>query len=287
MKKHVLLLALILLLGCPLEAVFVSFKDDKLEAAVSEAVGRRFGLLTQADLQSLLALDVSDLGIQSLSGLEHATNLVFLDVSKNPLSDISPLETLTKLTSLNLDSTNVFQISALAGLLDLESLSLCATEITDIQPLSVNALNGGLGLGSFVNVPCEELSTATQTIDVPILQLSGVNVVCCNTAPVLSVLGTSNLSFGDVVQGTPKSAEIAIENSGTGVLIWIIPTENLPPWIGVNPETGTTKSESDPVSVSVVSGGLAPGFYSTTLDVLSNGGNVLDVPVSMNVVLGP
>jgi hypothetical protein len=104
---------------------------------------------------------------------------------------------------------------------------------------------------------------------------------------VLSVLGTSNLSFGDVVQGTPKSAEIAIENSGTGVLIWIIPTENLPPWIGVNPETGTTKSESDPVSVSVVSGGLAPGFYSTTLDVLSNGGNVLDVPVSMNVVLGP
>lgn len=166
--------------GCPGTTIVV-IKDDALDAALREALGHPLGFLTRADLLMLSSLDISNLNIKNLSGLEYCTNLTFLDASGNPISNISPLASLVNLLSLNIDGTNVFEISALAGLPNLDSVSLCGTLVTDIQPLVTNSVNGGLGPGDFVNVSCDALGDQANDFDIPFLEGQGVNVVCCDS----------------------------------------------------------------------------------------------------------
>jgi hypothetical protein len=166
--------------GCPAVTIVV-FTDDVLDAAVRQALGHPLGFLTRADLLTLSSLDISDLNIKNLSGIEYCTNLTFLDASGNPISNISSLANLVNLLSLNIDGTNVFEISALSGLPNLDSVSLCGTLVTDIQPLVTNSVNGGLGPGDFVNVTCDALSDQANNFDIPFLESQGVSVFCCGS----------------------------------------------------------------------------------------------------------
>ncbi|GMV94619.1 MAG: hypothetical protein AMXMBFR82_43970 [Candidatus Hydrogenedentota bacterium] len=165
--------------GCPAATTIVVFSDETLEAAIREAIGKPLGFVYRGDLLPLSSLDVSNLEIRSLSGIEYCTNLTFLDVSGNPISNISPIANLVNLLNLNIDGTNVFELSALAGLPNLDSVSLCGTLVTDIQPLVTNSVNGGLGPGDFVNVTCDDLGDQANDFDIPFLEGQGVNVVCC------------------------------------------------------------------------------------------------------------
>ncbi len=167
--------------GCPAATTIVVFNDDVLDAAVREALSHPLGFLTRADVLTLSSLDVRNLNIRSLSGLEYCTNLTYLDISGNPVSDITPLSSLVNLLSLNIDGTDVFEVSALAGLPNLDSVSLCGTLVTDIQPLVTNSVNGGLGPGDFVNVTCDSLGDQANDFDIPYLEGQGVNVVCCSS----------------------------------------------------------------------------------------------------------
>ena len=165
--------------GCPATTIVV-INDEVLDAAIREDLGHPLGFLTRADLLTLHTLDVRELDIRNLSGLEYCTNLTFLDLSGNPISDITPLSSLVNLQSLNLDGTDVYDISALAGLTNLDSVSLCGSLITDIQALVTNSVNGGLTAGDFVNLTCGSLGDQAESTDIPFLEGEGVNVVCCD-----------------------------------------------------------------------------------------------------------
>ncbi|GMW03761.1 MAG: hypothetical protein AMXMBFR84_48950 [Candidatus Hydrogenedentota bacterium] len=164
--------------GCPLSFI-VSFADPGLEAAVRQELGQPIGFVNRLDILRLRSLDAKGLSIRNLSGLEFATGLSFLDLSNNPVSDITPLTNLNNLKTLNLDQTSVFDLAPLAGLTQLNSLSVCGAAVTDIQALVTNAVVGGLGPGDFVNLQCDLLSNAAETVQVPSLQAFGVNVACC------------------------------------------------------------------------------------------------------------
>lgn len=87
--------------------------------------------------------------INSLTGLEHATNLVRVDIGRNrirhppssrttanTLSDLSPLTNLSKLTTLGFNTHRITDLSPLATLSALEDLVLTSnSELADLSPL--------------------------------------------------------------------------------------------------------------------------------------------------------
>ncbi|MEK7354440.1 MAG: CARDB domain-containing protein, partial [Chloroflexota bacterium] len=97
------------------------------------------------------------------------------------------------------------------------------------------------------------------------------------TIPVQPVLSTSpyppSHDFGVVPEGNTGNWSFAITNSGTGILEWTLADDRS--WITLNPTSGTTTSETDNVTVTINTAGLAPGVtHSGSVTISSNGGNV-------------
>ena len=120
---------------------------EGLDIALATAIRKELNItnadspLTVEDMQKLTSLKAYRLGISSLKGLEHATNLTELYVSYNRIWDISPLRGLTNLTKLRLAGNAISDISALSGLTNLTNLMLGdslpggGNVILDISPL--------------------------------------------------------------------------------------------------------------------------------------------------------
>lgn len=86
-------------------------------------------------LYSSYAIDLSNLNVKSIGGLEYFTNARGYDISGNSVSDLSPLSQLTKLTLLYASSNLITDISPLAYLDNLENLDISYNNITDISAL--------------------------------------------------------------------------------------------------------------------------------------------------------
>ena len=123
----------------------VTIPDSNLRAAIERELGKASGAtITRADMANLTELTASNANIRNLTGLEHATDLIYLDlgidpitfINSNSIQDISPLAGLTKLTQLWLESNNISDISPLARLNNLELLELWGNSISDISALS-------------------------------------------------------------------------------------------------------------------------------------------------------
>jgi hypothetical protein len=65
----------------------VIFADSNLEAAIRSKLNIPAGPITQADMETITNLDLKNLGITDLSGLETATNLRILNIRGNPFTD--------------------------------------------------------------------------------------------------------------------------------------------------------------------------------------------------------
>jgi hypothetical protein len=118
----------------------VDFGDSVLKTAVEQALG--LADPTPSDMLGLTSLSCCNSGVQSLAGLEYATNLRTLSVMENDIADLSPLAGLTSLQSLNFQDNDVSDISPLSGLVNLQFLNMEDTEASDISPLlSLNSLS--------------------------------------------------------------------------------------------------------------------------------------------------
>ena len=181
----VLAVLMTLTTGCPGDPP-VSVKDPNLEAAIRVQIGQPFGFLTRSSMARLVTLDARNLNIQSLEGLQFASNLRFLDVSNNSISDISPLAGLdATLETVDLENNDIFDITALRGLVFLRFLNICGNRITSLEPLRVNATAGsgtgesteGLGFGDVVVFDCSLEDIDPESISV--LLEAGVELSCC------------------------------------------------------------------------------------------------------------
>ena len=97
--------------------------------------------------------------------------------------------------------------------------------------------------------------------------------------PVLSVTQNS-LDFGT----SEVNLTFGINNTGTGTLSWDI--EDDQDWITVNPDSGSTTTETDIITVTVDRTGLNPGSYSGNVYITSNGGNTT-IGISMEMAEEP
>ena len=75
--------------------------DANLQLAVREELGLGSNEpFTRDDLLKFQRLDPWRLGIEDLTGIEHATNLTWFSFAENDVTDLSPLAGLTKLQFL-------------------------------------------------------------------------------------------------------------------------------------------------------------------------------------------
>ncbi len=111
--------------------------DPNLRQAVREALELPDEIqLTQLLMNQLTKLDAYRKEITDLTGMEHATNLIWLSFANNHVSVLSPLAELFKLETLYLWANPISDLSSLADLMNLKALDLGACQISDIRPLA-------------------------------------------------------------------------------------------------------------------------------------------------------
>ncbi len=80
----------------------VAVNDSTLRAAINLALGRNsLDAINRGEMQRLVTLNVSSMGITDLTGLEAATNLAALNASNNAIASLQPI------SGLNIASLNV------------------------------------------------------------------------------------------------------------------------------------------------------------------------------------
>ncbi|MDP9700314.1 Leucine-rich repeat (LRR) protein [Paenibacillus intestini] len=109
-------------------------KDSALEEGLKLILNIPVGEpLTSKDLKQLRVVDLSNAGIQSLSGLEHAVNLTHLRLYGNEITDLTPLEHLTELREIDVRNNYITTIQPLAALQQLGRLYISNNSISSID----------------------------------------------------------------------------------------------------------------------------------------------------------
>lgn len=121
--------------GCTVGGDAVEIADPSLEAAVRAELERTDGPLSCDDLSDLTSLVAQGVGIESLAGLQYATNLVTLRVNENAISDLWPLAGLTTIEHLQFHDNRVSDPTPLADLLALRVVMLGDNPIGSIEVL--------------------------------------------------------------------------------------------------------------------------------------------------------
>ena len=113
--------------------------DANLRTAVRTALGIEPNLrITIGAMRSLttLNLNVVQLEITDLTGLEYATNLTHLYLRNNLISDLTPLAHLTNLRVLSVGRNQITDLTPLANLTRLTALYAGDNPISNINPLA-------------------------------------------------------------------------------------------------------------------------------------------------------
>ncbi len=136
-SRFLVVLVAAILLTPHVSAQVVEIPDPNLKRAVREALTLPDETpITQLVMSQLIELEAGNKQIETLTGLEYATNLKGLQLSFNQIQDITPLAGLVNLELLGLIHNPIPDISPVATLTQLESLYLASVRITDLTPLS-------------------------------------------------------------------------------------------------------------------------------------------------------
>jgi len=86
------------------QRIRVSIPDANLQTAINLALGHgAMDQINQGEMALLTSLNIANLGITSLTGLQYAINLTSLNAANNNIIDTTPLKNLTGLTTEILD----------------------------------------------------------------------------------------------------------------------------------------------------------------------------------------
>lgn len=100
------ILAMFLLAACQ-SGEPVTIKDEQLEQALREEIGKDEGDLYEEDFEEVEELDLSENNISDISELATLHNLQVLSLERNEISDISPLQELENLNEVNVEANPI------------------------------------------------------------------------------------------------------------------------------------------------------------------------------------
>ncbi len=226
----------------------IVFDDPILRHAIEVQLLLDKGVpITPKMMEAITRLDLSGLGIESLKGLEFASELEFLNIRANDIKDLEPIRSLKKLRTLILDqNSSIMDTSPLeelealqklslkglhtnftkevAALAYLEQLDLGDTQITDLSFLSglsqLTKLNAAKNQITSVEAlvalgQLQELSLAENEIT-DASSLFGMNKL------IVLDLSKNPLSFAEGVPlGSTSMKQLFMQHAGLSSLSWI------------------------------------------------------------------
>ena len=189
----------------------VSIPDARLAMAVRKHLGG--AALTRYAVSNLRNLRATHHRITSLTGLEHAINLVLLSLGGNSVSDISALAGLTNLTTLSLGNNSISDISALAGLTNLKHLSLGNNSVSGISALAglTNLTNLSLGGNSVSDIPALAGLTNLTTLSLGNNSVSDISALTGLTNLTNLSLGSNSISDISALAGLTNLTTVSWE----------------------------------------------------------------------------
>ena len=210
----------------------VDIPDAALRRALEEELAKEEDEpITRGDMARLNSLTVGG-GVDELTGLEHAINLVDLSCIGGGIEDLTPLAGLGSLTTLGLSDNGITDVASLAELRSLTWLSLHSNAISDVTPLAgLDSLTGlFLALNDIADVaPLAELRSLTW------LSLHGNAISDLTPLAGLVSLGGLELAYNAISDVSPLArlnslrvldlARNAISDmaplAGLGTLTWL------------------------------------------------------------------
>ena len=107
-----------------------------IEAAIRKELKKPTGELTQADLEKVTELDLTQNLLTDVTGLEKLTQLMELSLGGNRLTNVpKSLEKLTQLTELSLNGNRLTNVKGLEKLTKLTDLSIDGNQLTSVKGL--------------------------------------------------------------------------------------------------------------------------------------------------------
>jgi len=119
-----------------------------------------------------------------------------------------------------------------------------------------------------VTVDRSNLAAGTFTGTITVSSNGGTKTIAVSASKEVPDLAVSvtTLDFGT----SETSKTFTISNIGNGTLTWNVSEDQS--WISASPTSGSTTTEQDQVAVTIDRSNMAPGTYSGTVTVTSNGG---------------
>ena len=187
----------------------VEIPDAGLRAAVEEALGKPAGApIRKYEMEWLKSLDARRRGVESLKGLQCATELEWLNLDNNQISDVSPLAGLTDLTYLSLQENQISDVSLLADLTALAWLELNVNQISDVSPLAGLTALEQLGLGGN---QISDVSPLAALTTLPRLHLSHNQISDVSPLAALTTLKSLALGNNQISDVSPLAGLTALE----------------------------------------------------------------------------
>lgn len=151
------------------------------------------GKLTTAELNSIYCLNLSNLGISNLKGIEYFTNLVYLDCSGNSIGNNSTgtvnLSQNTKLVYLDLSGQQNLQSLDVSRLTSLQILKCAGNQLPSLDVSHNNYLKFlSCSTGSF-DFPSTNTLAYLSVLDYP---GTSIDLSACSLCPCISVLSNDN-----------------------------------------------------------------------------------------------
>ncbi|UTR13906.1 TraB/GumN family protein [Salipaludibacillus sp. LMS25] len=151
--------SLLLVAACSDSTAHIEFEDKALEEAILGAADSEGEALTAEEAARVDTLDASDMGIETVAGIEQLENLTDLNLSGNAVTDFSPLNELEHLEELHAGDVFITETMDDSQWELLEQLEEDGIEVNARVRLSVEDPEDEPSKGIFLTV-----SEGTQTV---------------------------------------------------------------------------------------------------------------------------
>lgn len=144
----------------------VDINDNNLKIGLNKEIEYETGIIriplqdiTVSELYLLgeksQEIDLSNLNISDITGIEYLINARSIDLSNNSISDISSISLLSKLSTINLNNNNISDISSISKLSNLEKIYIDNNRIKDISFINENTVISANGqvINEQISVP--------------------------------------------------------------------------------------------------------------------------------------
>ena len=222
-SRFLVVLVVATLLISQASAQVVEIPDPNLERAIREELGLSSEVpITQQEMLQLTGFAVEVAEVETLIGLEYATNLKSLYLPRdNPIKDLTPLAKLTQLELLHMPGVPINDLTPLGNLTQLKDLTLTSCGIRDISPLASLTQLILLNLNSNAIVDVSPLANLTaleelwlegnDIVDVsPLANLTALKKLYLEGNPIVDVSPVQGLSLTDFRYSVVNASEACV-----------------------------------------------------------------------------